>query len=268
VFLGFLAIVAPLTTFVVGPAVAKSAITNSQVSFTKLTMTSPSLSEYAFDVAADVLVDNVHPMGGTINAMDADLLYQGAVLGTLHMPALSVKAGKENYMSVEKQHFEVTNIDMWNAFSKAMVNDAVVDWELRGTAAVTTSMLGLSMTFGGIPFHKNIPLTCLGGLDDVQMNVFDLTQSTEDEVLVQMEVCLKNPSDISIEDLGELYVRDMRRERAWRERAWTERAPKASARERAPEERAPKERAPRERAPRERAPRERTLRTERHGSDY
>ena len=49
----------------------------------------------------------------------------------------------------------------------------------------------MGLTFGGIPFKKEVPLICFNGLDDVQMSVFDLTQSTEDEIIVSMTVCLR-----------------------------------------------------------------------------
>ena len=60
-------------------------------------------------------------------------------------------------------------------------------------------------SFGGLNFEKEIPLSCFDGLDDVQMSVFDLTQSTPDSIIVQMTVCLKNPSDISVGNLGDMY---------------------------------------------------------------
>jgi hypothetical protein len=200
-----MAVLGPVGVFVGGPVIANKAIKNSVVSFTAMYMTNPSTTDYAFDVAADVLIDKVSPMGGVINAMDVDLVYKGEKLGQLHMPAMSVTAFQENNRKVASQVFTVLNNDLWDEFSLAMLNEATVDWTLEGTAAVTANFLGLDVTFGGIPFHKEIPLTCFDGLDDVQMSVFDLTQSTPDEVIVEMQVCLKNPSDISIDDLGQLF---------------------------------------------------------------
>ena len=37
------------------------------------------------------------------------------------------------------------------------------------------------------------------------MSVFDLTQSTPDQIIVEMSVCMLNPSDISIGNLGDMY---------------------------------------------------------------
>ena len=123
------------------------------------------------------------------------------------MPAIDVKAGQNNYKTVESQRFVVEEDakDVWDEFSTEMLMQHTVDWTLEGTASVTSSVMGISMTFGNLDFHKEIPLTCFDGLDDVQMSVFDLTQSTPDQILVQMSVCMKNPSDISISNLGDMY---------------------------------------------------------------
>jgi len=86
-----------------------------------------------------------------------------------------------------------------------MLNEETVNWTLDGKASLKSTIMGITLSFDDLNFHKDIPLTCFNGLDDVQMSVFDLTQSTPDDVIVQMKVCLKNPSDISISDLGELY---------------------------------------------------------------
>eukprot|EP00520_Triparma_pacifica_P017740 CAMPEP_0118657522 /NCGR_PEP_ID=MMETSP0785-20121206/14065_1 /TAXON_ID=91992 /ORGANISM="Bolidomonas pacifica, Strain CCMP 1866" /LENGTH=1204 /DNA_ID=CAMNT_0006550449 /DNA_START=43 /DNA_END=3654 /DNA_ORIENTATION=- len=193
--------------FVGGPKIAKSELDNSDVSFTQLSMSNPSMDDYSFDVAAEVLIGNVSPLDGTIGAMDVDLYYKDTKLGTLSMPAIDVKAGKNNYKSIDTQRFNVveTAYDVWDDFSAAMLNDKIVNWVLKGTASVSSTLMGVTMTFKDIPFYKEIPLTCFDGLNDVQMSVFDLTQSTDDDVIVDMSICIENPSDISIQDLGSLY---------------------------------------------------------------
>ena len=207
VVMAVMAVMGAAGVFVGGPAIAKNELDNSEVSFTKLSMSNPSSTDYSFDVAADVKIANVHPLDGTMGEMDVDLYFDDVKLGTLHMPPIDVKAGKETYKSIDVQRFNVveTAYDKWDEFSTAMLNDAVVNWVLKGTASVSSTMLGITMDFKDIPFNKEIPLTCFDGLNDVQMSVFDLTQSTPDEVMVEMSICIENPSDISIEDLGSLY---------------------------------------------------------------
>jgi len=91
------------------------------------------------------------------------------------------RAGKDDYKSIESQRFSVDP-------------EAYDTW---GPPSSTHS-------FGGLNFEKEIPLTCFDGFDDVQMSVFDLTQSITDSIIVQI-ACLKNPSDISVGNLGDMY---------------------------------------------------------------
>ena len=79
-------------------------------------MTSPSATDYKFSVAADVLVNHVSPIGGTIQAMDVDLIYNEQVLGKLKMPDMTVEAFKDNHKVVPSQVFTVTNERLWDEF--------------------------------------------------------------------------------------------------------------------------------------------------------
>ncbi|GMH61196.1 hypothetical protein TrST_g12762 [Triparma strigata] len=205
--LAIFAVLAVVGVVVGGPEIANTELQNSEVTFTKLTMSNPSSTDYSFDVAADVKISNVKPIDGTIGEMTVDLSYDNVKLGSLKMPPIDVKAGKDNYKSIDSQRFEVNPeaYDTWDKFSNAMLMEKTVDWVLNGEASVTSSIMGISMSFGGLNFEKEIPLSCFDGLDDVQMSVFDLTQSTPDSIIVQMTVCLKNPSDISVGNLGDMY---------------------------------------------------------------
>lgn len=238
VSLTIFAILATIGVTLGGPTIANTELQNSQVYFTKLTMSNPSPTDYSFDVAADVKISNVHPIDGTIGSMTVDLSYDDVKLGSLKMPPIEVKAGKDNYKSISTQRFDVNPeaYDTWDKFSSAMLMEKTVNWVLNGEASVTSTIMGISMrygtvhsmfnsrrekiisfsniltppsplprSFGGLNFEKEIPLTCFDGLDDVQMSVFDLTQSTADSIIVQMTVCLKNPSDISVGNLGDMY---------------------------------------------------------------
>ena len=116
IFLLFLAITLPIAALVGGPAIAASTLNKSQVSFEAMYMTAPSATDYKFSVAADVLVNHVSPIGGTIQAMDVDLIYNEQVLGKLKMPDMTVEAFKDNHKVVPSQVFTVTNERLWDEF--------------------------------------------------------------------------------------------------------------------------------------------------------
>ena len=190
-------------TVIVGPKIAAYEINRSEVTLTSLEMSNPDEADFKFDVAAGIKISNVAPLNGKLGAMDIDVLYKGEKLGTIAAPDMAVTVGKDNFHNVDKQPFVVedASIDLWNDFMKAMLNEKSVDWVLQGTASVSS----MGLTFSGLPFVKTVPITCFDGLSDIKMLAFDMTDSTADQVLVKMTMCLRNPTDTLVENLGDLF---------------------------------------------------------------
>lgn len=197
------ALVGILGNLVIGPAMARQELESSQVSFTLLDMIAPI--DGGFSVAAEIRISNVKPFSGEIGDADLDVLYMDEVLGKMHAPKLAVDTGKDNYRSISAQPFLINNIALWDKFAYSMVHDKEVSWRLKGVVSLSTTILGMTLKFQGMPFDKSIPLSCFNGMDDVQMSVFDLSQSTAEHLVVNMTVCMKNPSAIAIQQLGDLF---------------------------------------------------------------
>mmetsp|Transcript_108674 Transcript_108674/g.316152 ORF Transcript_108674/g.316152 Transcript_108674/m.316152 type:complete len:1203 (+) Transcript_108674:260-3868(+) len=198
-------------TFVIGPALARKEISNTDVTFLKVNMTHPEgdtadpTQPMTFLMSADLLITNVAPLDGDLAAMDVDVLFNHKVVGTVAMPKMSVTAGKDNHRSIVNQKFTIKDLEAWDEFSAALLQESVVPWKLDATATVSAKVMGLPMSFSGVPFKKTVPMQCFDGLQKVRMAVFDMGQSTEDQVTMAMAVCVWNPSYIALEPLGDLF---------------------------------------------------------------
>lgn len=197
--------------FVLGPEMARREISNTEVTFLKVNMTHPQgdtadLSQpMTFLMSAELLITNVAPLDGDLAAMDVDVYFNHKVVGTVAMPKMSVTAGKNNRRSIHEQKFTIKDLEAWDEFSAALLQEKQVPWKLDATATVSAKVLGLPMSFSGVPFKKTIPMQCFDGLQQVRMAVFDMGQSTEEQVTMAMAVCVWNPSYIALEPLGDLF---------------------------------------------------------------
>jgi hypothetical protein len=118
-------------------------------------------------------------------------------------PRTSVGSGTTK-VSSQALPFTVTDIDMWDTVAAAIINQPDVTWQMTGDASLTANFGGIKLTFGGIPFDKSVTLLGLDGLQDVVLSVFDLTQSTVDDIVVVMDACLFNPSFARLDPMGDL----------------------------------------------------------------
>jgi hypothetical protein len=189
--------------FVLGPSIAKGSMDRAEISFTRLNITRV-LSNESLLASADITVSNVAPLGCTIGAMKMNVMYEDQTFATLVMPEMSVQAFQDNHISVQDSKMYITDKQVWNTFAERMLRNKTVTWRLKSSATITAKAMGMSVTFKNVAFDKTMPLACFDGMPDVQMDVFDMSQSTPNKLVVNMKVCLKNPSAIAIMDLGDL----------------------------------------------------------------
>jgi len=192
-----------LVVILLGPKMARNELNNTKVIFTKLDII--PRNSHSFLASSDLEVSNVAPIDGVMAAMSVNVSHNGSVFGVLDMPEMSIKAYKLNKKHLAAQPMEIINMDAWHGFSYAMMHGKTVEWELASTASVSSSFLGIHLHFTDIPFQKKVPLNSFNGLDDVQLSIFDLTQSQPDMIIIRMTVCMRNPSEIEIESLGSLF---------------------------------------------------------------
>jgi len=200
---------------VVAPKLAQNELDGTHIEMLSMNITHPSdslvykgmrdslkSSNPFFLADAKLKIDHVGPFSGTMNPMSVSILFAGKKLGSFHMPAISIQAGQENYVSIEQQEFEVTDMDVWDEFGVKLLENETVTWQLQANDGMVRCSFG---KWGGLKFEKQITLAGMRGLSDVRLRVFDLTQSTPSQVRMHMQVCIFNPASLRIMPLGQLY---------------------------------------------------------------
>ena len=182
---------------VIAPALAANAVGGAVLNFTSLEITNPGTS--SFSAHAVGVISNAGPFSGTLLPATFTISYNSKTLGTMNMPQLTVIGSQDSPFDVNT-NFTITDLDAFNAMTKDLINKPSVVWGI--SASVSLNALGLS--FKDIEFSKSVVITAAGGLQDVNLLVFDLTQSTPDTIHVILEVSIQNPSIVSIVPLGDL----------------------------------------------------------------
>jgi len=151
-------------------------------------------------------INNEASLGGIFEEFPMDVYIlsseydRGELVGTLLMPSLTVKASTSNPFD-ETVTLNIINIENFMVSASTLVNNAI--FYLRFSGETTLRSNGLS--FNKILFDKTISLAGMNGLANVTVLSFDLSPSTNEEVMFQMDLSFFNPSSLSI-DIGSINL--------------------------------------------------------------
>jgi len=200
-----LLLIATLVIVVVtcGPMIVRSELSGTKIKFTRLDIT-PSNNQ-SFLANTDLEISHVTPLDGVLEAMSVDVSYNGSSLVTIAFPELNIRAFKVNKKQINARLLEINDIEVWNDFSYGLIHSKMLEWELASKASVSSTVLGIHLHFANIPFKKKIPLTGFNGFGDFQLSIFDLTQSLPNMIILNLTVCMQNPTSIQFENLGNLF---------------------------------------------------------------
>lgn len=209
----------------IGPAMARSEMTKSTVSFTSVEIVNATTTpdetvledieegegeeagvggHEIFTFKAHGLFQNIHGLGATVHAMETQVLYDGDQFGKVLIPATEVSSGDDNPFDVDST-FHITNDTAWIRVGRALANSSLLNWSVAGMASVTAHILGFPMTFSDIPFAKQVVVKGFDGLRTVNVTTFRMNESTPEAVILNVDVLVWNPSYTAISPIGELY---------------------------------------------------------------
>eukprot|EP01006_Ploeotia_vitrea_P024340 TRINITY_DN57128_c0_g1_i1.p1 TRINITY_DN57128_c0_g1~~TRINITY_DN57128_c0_g1_i1.p1 ORF type:complete len:1083 (+),score=474.90 TRINITY_DN57128_c0_g1_i1:42-3290(+) len=187
---------------VVAPAVINHAIHETQIEILAVNITQPRLA--SFHIAVRGTVANPMDLDAEISSMSVDVLFRNSVLGQIELPSMTLPAGQKQEFEVSSL-FTLEHVETFNAFAHSMIRDDVVTWHMSGTLdTVSAKVAGVKLSFHGVAFEKDVQLQGCAGLTDVTLQVFDLTHSTEDAVVVVAKVLVVNPAVVDIDPVGAL----------------------------------------------------------------
>jgi len=200
-----LLVVGALGLFVFGPMVAKSAMANSIIRFDTLGLNCV-VKNQSMMVSSNITISNVKPLGCTIAAMTVDAIYKGRPFGKLQMPAMTVKPGVDNHISTPSSPVTITDEKVWDEASSAMLRSDSVTWQLKSKASVTSTVMGISHTFHGVPFDKEVSFKGFNAFEgNMKVRNLDATGGKNGIVDMAVDAEVTNPSNI-VASLGPLML--------------------------------------------------------------
>lgn len=137
--------------------------------------------------------------------MTTTLSFGGQPFAVTTLPELHAHAGVDNRFSLESA-VAITDINVFDAFGRAMLEQQLVSFTLAGDATVSASVAGISVTVTGVPFSKTVTIAGANNLTRASVTSFSLTGSNASTAIVNLTVGLANPSVVAIQPLGDLAV--------------------------------------------------------------
>jgi len=184
--------------------IAKIVIGKTEMTFDRLTLTKV-LGPDSLMANAQITISKVSPIGGTLAKCDLPIMYKDKVFGQMAMPSLSVKAGQDNVIHLQGAVMTITDMDTWNDVMRAMIETETVEWRIAAEVSMSNTDFGLPVVLNGVPFDKSVNLKGLDGMKDLKVLALDMSKSTSEDIVIVLKVCLGNPSNIEILELGDLY---------------------------------------------------------------
>jgi len=194
-----LAIMLPVTFFVIVPAVAQSAINGSKMVITSTKITAPN--EDGFTMKMSATVTDTGPFDATIEFSEpVKIIADGEVLGEITMPPMVSKAGVGATVDASAP-FKVVNKKAFGAFAKKMMTSESFVWQMDGKANVKA----MGLTLSGIKVVKDLPLKGMNNFPKVEILSFDLPSNhPSGGIMLKVQNALENPSPIAME-VGDMY---------------------------------------------------------------
>ena len=195
--------------FVATPRIAQSALDKSRMSLGTITLSEPADGSVRLTTQATLQVSS--PLAGEVLAADAELVFEGGVVGTLRTPAADIRGGH----GTEAVRFSIDStvaiqsVERWNAFSTAVVQRPSFNQTIRGTVCVRLYLLGVRFrTQCGLRLEQTVTLRGMAGLGEIDIVDFDLVtpQGMYGEPWLVSTSRFFNPSQISVSDLGVLTM--------------------------------------------------------------
>lgn len=99
--------------------------------------------------------------------------YNGVVISTFVLPETYARANADNVIAMSSP-VVIYDIDAFTAFGQAILQQDTVQFSLSGSATVSSSVAGTTITISDVPFNKTITLPGCGGLKQSAVQEFSL----------------------------------------------------------------------------------------------
>jgi hypothetical protein len=188
------------------PLIVRDRIAATTLTFSAIELTAPTGGPGAagaagFTITASAVLAGLAPIGGTLEAMPVQLLFEGAPLAAFTLPELSALPYVDNALQLSAP-VRVTDLAAFDRFGVALLRSPTVSFTLTGSATVRAGALRVA----GVPFDKAVTVAGANNLAENYVSSFSLARSTPTAALVNLTVVAQNPSVATIAPLGDLAV--------------------------------------------------------------
>jgi hypothetical protein len=202
----------PAGVYIAGPLIAKAALDGTKLQFLSMTLTAPYLSAAAaedgrlgavggFTLAATVRMSGLS-VSGELADLPLTLSVGGADVLTFTLPGQAAVAGQDLVITATLP-VAVVSLPGFAAFAQALLASATAVVHLRGSATLSTTVAGITITMRNVPFDKDVPVPGANGLRGAAVTAFSLGGSNSTTAVVNMTVAVPNVSPVGIYPLGD-----------------------------------------------------------------
>jgi hypothetical protein len=186
-----------IVLYVVVPAIVRSTIAKAQLGFRSISI--EQIENDRFRLRAQLELSHTGSIPATILA---PLIIHVDNVGTITNNDPIVITGNSSSPTVVPIDcpFVVTNLEAFHNFSRSLIFQSEVVWNLRAEATIRPISSHM-MSYSKIPFNKQVTLGALNGLPNVSIDSISLNRSDAHRVLADLTIRITNPSLFSI-DLG------------------------------------------------------------------
>lgn len=188
--------------FLVLPPMIESNIHSATIAFDSIEMSNATMNKNGTAVVHMLVKTTLEgKMHAEASAGVINMTYQGAYIGQMPSPALTIKKG--GYQNTIDENLHIASVEAFDQFSLDLISNPNVSLSLKSEVQVKFPIFGFKLTLPGTyKMEKNVTIL---GTDNLQASIIS-TDLIEDKGVVTMSLIanLPNPSIVSIVDLGDL----------------------------------------------------------------
>jgi hypothetical protein len=185
-----------LVKFSIGPAIVKSTMTSADVQFTSINVTDPTEGSVRMIINGVLKTTPTPYMKVVVTPVESYLWYAGSNMGKAQLDPITIDS---SINPIHGDSIFVFDRATFINFARGLIYNDTVTNELRQTINVDIYFMGMNvMTLEGIEVQKEIKISGCAGLSDTKIQVFDLTQSSADTMVVKITAIVYNPSVMSL----------------------------------------------------------------------
>ncbi|OWZ17471.1 hypothetical protein PHMEG_0008574 [Phytophthora megakarya] len=161
-------------------------------------------SDTTLNVELSLNVKHDIGIAATTDDITASLLYGGVAFGSVVIPGLDIKTGKQDYNLTVDGSLSLTDVDAFNLMAEGLVEGTEIS--LEATATIKAHAIGL--TYGGLGLVRTLPIKGFNQFSDPtpEIDYINWFGCSNDVYQMDINVTLTNPATMGLDGIGALNL--------------------------------------------------------------